>query len=302
MRTLIACRVGTATPRHEIAWFRRGILGKLASRGTASALGALSRIRDEVMDQMAFAHAESQARELFLRETWPKMSPQDLLRLAQRADSRIVQSAEHLLDVVIESLERFQQRLQGEIPLSEQMVELKPNPKRKSAGQDKRKRPKSAHQHKRLFRPRDELRLANLVANYLLDKLSPRGVIVNREVAIRLGERTDIHLNVPAESGRTDVEPGGLIIEVKGCWHDEVDSALKEQLVERYLKDNPNRAGLYLVIWFSTENWDPSDHRRSNVPRRSVEESRSFYKKQAEAEAQRTGRLVASCVLDATLR
>ena len=46
-----------------------------------------------------------------------------------------------------------------------------------------------------------------------------------------------------------------VIVEVKGCWHPELGTAIESQLAERYLKNNECQHGLYLVGWFSPEEY-----------------------------------------------
>jgi len=47
------------------------------------------------------------------------------------------------------------------------------------------------------------------------------------------------------------------VIEVKGCWHKEILTAMETQLLNRYLKESDCRHGLYLVGWFYCKKWDP---------------------------------------------
>jgi hypothetical protein len=83
------------------------------------------------------------------------------------------------------------------------------------------------------------------VKQHLEDDLRTQGVILNREVVIRRnrgatqGERTDIHIDavVPGTSGEK-LDVVSSIVEVKGCWHDKLWTAMKSQLVDRYLHEN----------------------------------------------------------------
>ncbi len=52
------------------------------------------------------------------------------------------------------------------------------------------------------------------------------------------------------------------MIEVKGCWHPEATTAMKTQLVERYLTGTGTTHGIFLVFWFASDKWDPGDRRR----------------------------------------
>ncbi len=75
-----------------------------------------------------------------------------------------------------------------------------------------------------------------------------REVQIRRGLGDNQGENTDVYVTLPA----TDTRPNlTVIIECKGCWHNELNSAMQTQLVDRYLADNQCRCGLYLVGWFS---------------------------------------------------
>jgi hypothetical protein len=108
-----------------------------------------------------------------------------------------------------------------------------------------------------MYKPKDENSFSDFVAVHLDEDLRQKGIIVNREVRIHRGERTDIHVNavvlIPQEGGYDSVS---VIIEVKGCWNLDHDHAMKTQLVDRYLRDNRCQHGLYLVGWFNCEQWD----------------------------------------------
>jgi hypothetical protein len=86
-----------------------------------------------------------------------------------------------------------------------------------------------------------------------------RDTVINREVQLHrrapsgLGERVDVLIETPRQ--QSDTDPPRVAIEVKGCWNDEVPSALEDQLADRYLPRLPGAAGLYLVAWFDPAHW-----------------------------------------------
>ena len=143
---------------------------------------------------------------------------------------------------------------------------------------------------------------------HLEEDLKQRGIIANREVQIRSGtggasgERTDIHVDAVWPVG-----PGGVydkisvIIETKGCWHPELETAMSTQLVERYLKDNQCQHGIYLVGWFNCPQWDPEDSRRKQAPKYDIEEARMRFKAQA-VEISKGAVRIKAFVIDAALR
>ena len=118
---------------------------------------------------------------------------------------------------------------------------------------------------------------SDYVTIHLREDLGRRGVIVNREVEIRngegsgKGERTDIHVDVSVQSSRGKVRDCvSSIIEVKGCWHTDLNTAMKTQLVDRYLRDNRCQHGLYLVGWFNCDQWDDEDYRKKRCQKAAL--------------------------------
>jgi hypothetical protein len=90
------------------------------------------------------------------------------------------------------------------------------------------------------------------------------------------------------------------VIEVKGCWHPRLHQAMKDQLVDQYLKHSGALHGLYLVGWFACDKWDDSDPRKNQQLGRNVEETKKRLKDQAE-QLSESGVTIRSHVLDAGL-
>jgi len=97
--------------------------------------------------------------------------------------------------------------------------------------------------------------LLRLVGQRVIADLRTRGVILNREVETRrswapdTGERTDIHVDAVSSSDRAYARVK-VIVETKGCWNAELDTAIETQLCDRYLKENDCNHGLYLMGWY----------------------------------------------------
>jgi hypothetical protein len=158
---------------------------------------------------------------------------------------RQVRSETELAEVVVESLRRLDEKLQGETPAAFDVWNTSP------------------------YRPKTENEFSNYVARHIRDDLKGRGVIIAREVEIRpsasprSGERTDIHVDVAV-----DVQGQGqtfsVIVESKGCWSRGLHSDMTDQLARRYLRDNATRTGIFLVGWFHCSIWDSADSRKSD--------------------------------------
>jgi hypothetical protein len=83
--------------------------------------------------------------------------------------------------VLIESLQRLEEKLQGETPAAQFLWD----------------------QDGGSYRPKDEKSFSDYVKIYLEDDLTVRGIIVNREVEIHRGERTDIHVDAVSPGAHT---------------------------------------------------------------------------------------------------
>ena len=231
---------GFVTARDHVRFFRTALIERLRQAGTREACTALRAVRDAHPEQPWLSEVLLQAQAAERRSSWSPPAPADLRRLFGDRRARFVSSAPQLLDVIRESLDRLAETLHGELPARTNLWD------EVRAG---------------VYRPKDEEHLSDTVARHLRGDLVDRGIIANREVQIRRrevpaaaggqpGERTDIRVDVatrPPAGG--DLEILTAIIEVKGCWHPEVATAMQTQLVDRYLRENRCQTGLYLVGW-----------------------------------------------------
>lgn len=274
-------------PKENTARFRDSLLQHLKGRGTFQACEAIRRIARELPKLTWLKWTLVEAQHIYRQRTWAPPKPKDILELAKNQQGRLVQSGEQLLEVLIESLQRLEQRLQGENSQAEALW----NP----VGKTK-------------WKPKDENWFSSYVEDHLERELIPKGVIVNREVVIRRstgnrrGERVDIQ--VDAVSKRPNGEEYDLIsvvIEVKGCWHDELNQAMKTQLIDRYLNDARCQHGLYLVGWFNCPQWSKSDYRKREAPRLDIETARKQFTDRAR-ELSQAGIRVNAFVMNTALR
>lgn len=190
-----------------------------------------------------------------------------------------MQNENQLVDVVIESLERLEEKLQGETPAAIYLWN--------KTGRN-------------LYRPKDENELSDFVKIHLDADLRDRGIIINREVEIRRGQETDIRVDAVAKRGQDTFDRITVIIEAKGCWHRELETAMGEQLLGRYMKENRCDHGLYLVGWFCSDKWDDEDYRKQDAPQCSLEEAQRRLNDQATQLSKGNVRIQAF-VLDVTI-
>jgi len=147
--------------------------------------------------------------------------------------------------------------------------------------------------------PKDESFLSDFVAEHLERDLRERHAIVNREPEVHRGNETDIRIDALLP-GRLGESPDRItvIVEVKGCWHRKLKTAMQTQLVEQYMRPNGIEDGLYLVGWFNCRKWN--DGRQKSAPNMSTEEAQEFFNQQA-AGLSGDGLNVRAFVLDAAI-
>jgi len=283
-------RVQIVGPDERFRRWKNYIPQRLQERGTPEACDALRKIIREFPEQKDQLQQRLLETEILARrKTWKPPQPEALLQLVSDQNKRLVQNGQQLLNVLIESLKRLELELQGETPGVRDLWD-KVNDK--------------------TFKPVDENAFSDYVKRFLdKDKdLKSRGIIVNREVELRRGygnepgERTDIHVDALLQRPNSETYDSiTVIIEVKGCWHSEVNTAMATQLVERYLKDNVCSYGLYLIGWFSCPQWDDQDSRKKKTQKISIDEARNKFDQQAK-KISLSGNVVRAYVLNTSLR
>jgi len=255
---------GIVTPHRHALWLRDSILNLLIGRGTREACREVSRVAKEFPQYTWLKHSMQRTDYNFRRTSWVPPLPRDVVSLANDSKRRYVENGRQLLHVVLDSLRNLDERLHGTPSEVEFLWDKKGTARA----------PK--------WMPKDEIGLSVYVERHLKDQLQRRGIVVNREVQIRREDRTDVNVDAVRTSGRDDeVETVSVIVEVKGCWHLKLQTAMRDQLVDRYLKDNPSPNGIYLVGWFDCAAWTPNDPRKRSVPAWSLEGAREFFARQA---------------------
>jgi hypothetical protein len=257
------------TPRERIGDFRDSVLVQLREYGTSQSCLEIQRLIQELPELLWLRETLIQAQTNMRRKTWQPLIPEDIFQLIFNKEKRLVQNGHQLLEVLIESLGRLELELQGETPAARDVWDYNKDTKS--------------------FKPIDENAFSDYVKRFLDRDLKSRGIVINREVELRRsyggnpGERTDIHIDAVLKQPNGQVYDSiTVIIEVKGCWHSDLETAMQNQLVERYLADNTYPYGLYLVGWFDCQQWDEKDSRKKKTPRWNIDEATRFFNQQAE--------------------
>ncbi len=281
--------------REAVAHFRDGVLRAIEERGTVGAVSAIRKIAGELPNLGWLRYTLVSAKHRMLRQSWLPPLPEEVLRLCAKPSSRLVRTASELQDVLLEVFEEIDQELQGETPAAPEVWNLP-----------------TSRTDKTPIRPKDENRFSDWLKLRLDAKFNGRGIVSLREVEIRRGEgvgdtrspgeRTDIHVTgLMPEASEGTFDTARVVVEVKGCWHSEVQTAMETQLVNRYLADNACQHGIYLVGWYMCGQWDDSDQRKSATPGWTIDQARQYLDQQASGLCT-SQRRIRAFVLNAALR
>jgi hypothetical protein len=225
----------SVTTRYNVQNIRDNCPSYLSGLGTHAAIGALHSICERFPDEDWLKHRMNQAKQVLRKTTLKALSPSELIAYTHRRNARLARSSSELMEAVLVSLQRLQEKLCGQTPLVPFLWDLSDNGK---SG-----------------RPKSEDRLTDFLKHHLEGDLP--NFVIDREVQIRnlkehgIGERTDLKIETKDQDGRSIA----VIIESKGCWNKELMTAMQSQLHGRYLKLAGDACGIYLVGWFVCERW-----------------------------------------------
>jgi len=200
---------------------------------------------------------------------WVPQRPEEILRLVRIADGSLIRHGDDLLEVVLASLARFQDRLQ------------------------------SHHLH-RVWAgdtPGREEYVSKEIVDWLTTDLPQ--VVVNREVEVnRWNDRVDIKIEALSPQA-TDEPPITLIIEVKRAHNREIPDSIRTQLIDQYLvpkRDAGWKHGIYLVAWFrSRGKWDEKQYLKSKTPSAAAKELARHCAKAEKTSATRIAPFLLDC-------
>lgn len=269
--------------RREWRNFGQGtLLTRLKVMGTPKACDAVRRIIEVLPCQHWIRWVLMEAQNNTRQKMWIPPQPKHILEMTANAENRIIQDGTQLLDVLIESLKRLETVLHDETS----RVQFLWNDDFLT------------HEHW----PKDETSLSDYVKSHFDDDIRKRGIAVNREVQIHRGQKTDLHIDAIVKNRSGEVHDLiKVIVEVKGCWNKELDTAMETQLVNIYLKDNVCQHGLYLIGWFKCNKWNrKKDRRKSSTPHISLSDARKKFTAQAES-LSIGGKIIRAFVVDTSL-
>jgi hypothetical protein len=102
-------------PTDMAAMLRDGILEHLKRRSNFAACGALRDIVENLPQYPGLRHQLEEAETLARAATWQTIAPREFLTLVRDRDKRLIENGEQLVEVVLESLDRLNSKLHGEL-------------------------------------------------------------------------------------------------------------------------------------------------------------------------------------------
>lgn len=236
-------RSGALGRRHFVAELRDSLVKILEERATPDAIATLRHIVDTFPDPPSLRYSLVAAEASALWSQWTATPWSQLAALTEATSARLVRSVGDLLDAVVAALDEVQQRLTGAVPESHLLWNTDS------------------------MTPKSEEEAIGYLRNRFHDLLVTRRVIVNSEVEVRRTNPTgrprqvDLQVDAVVDGLRLTVP-----IEVKGSWHEDVETALDAQLVDDYMADiGPH--GIYLVLWPDLVSWSGQESRRKRAAR-----------------------------------
>jgi hypothetical protein len=103
-----------AGPRDSAAHLRDGSLGCLVNMGTEAAVETLRNVLLKLPDRDWLAYRLLDAEQVMRRNTWSPLSPGDIIRVTETTRGVLIQSAQQLADILVETLRRYERELHGE--------------------------------------------------------------------------------------------------------------------------------------------------------------------------------------------
>ncbi len=224
-------------PTYNVRRTRSRVLERLADLGRTDALETLTAGRtdeDGKTIRWYLRHARSRAADLaFTRPT-----PHQLLNLLDRSDARLVRHSKDLQAVIIDQLHQIQHDLKH------------------GSWRDIW----NLH-HSHDDSPQREDDISDWIKRGLNAQFRQH-IVVDREVQVerrtQAGFGTRIDLTATAPTVGHPLRLCRVIIEAKMVNNTELDTAIQDQLIDRYLTPEGQTHGIYLVYWVSPDQRPPS--------------------------------------------
>ncbi len=247
------------------------LIHQLKTRGTLSAVENLEKLVIAYPEDRFLDYVLIEAKENMLRNTWLAIQPKELIDFSTNKHARLIYTNHQLLEVVIDSLKRYESELKSDLSEINNLW-------------NDNKTPKS------------ENHLTNNIAKHLRIELASKNIVINREVQIKTGS-SDLKIESSLNTDASQHTQLCLIIEVKGCWNPGLKINMSTQLAGKYLSVPKFDTGIYLVGWYLCDYWSKKDYRKKATPKWKIHHAHKYFEDQA-IKLSNGKNLIKSVVLD----
>ncbi len=227
-------------PGEAAPMFRSQLFNWLSERNDLEAMEAIIRLEKKWAPKYPWiTRFRIRAQQGFRRSRWAGLPPESIAKTLALVARRVIRSEQDAADGAAFAVEEFGRCLR--VGISSALEDLWNTPKKK--------RPT----------PKDEDTVSRKVCAAIADYFRGYAVTSHREVQIRRRLSSRSLKGAPGSEldVLVDVSPIGtsaqsritLPVEVKRAHNPEARTALREQLVERYMKELGAQSGLYVVAW-----------------------------------------------------
>lgn len=246
-------------------------------------LRSLRQIRERFPNDFYFDDLIKAAKYSELSQISPPYSLDQIKQIVDiKNNRRLVNSIKDLFDLTLDYLSKYQSFLTGvDTPRVEDLWNaIKTNKK------------------VTMLTPKEEEDFSDHLKSYLKFYFEEYKIAINREVQLnrglkeKEGARTDIWLDAFSSDSSRHWK---LCIEVKGSWNRTARTALKTQLIDKYMHNGGADAGIFLVGWFQSEHFKVSKAWKSELSAKEHLESQVV-------EAQKQYPLVKAVVINCEYR
>jgi hypothetical protein len=245
----------------RVSLLKSSILTHLAGLGSQAAVTSLQELVYKLPDTYGPKLALVDAKQALRDRLWIPAEPKQIKQLIMDQSKRLVKNEAELIDLLIEELRAMEKKLHGDPATVKYLWD-----KRGEA-----------------FAPKPEEYFSDWIKMHLDQNIKEKGVIAQREVQIRR-ERADVFVTaIKQDHLHGKYEELKVVIEVKCCWSDALETVMETQLVDRYLKKTEYGGGIFVVGWYYCDKWDKTDYKRGDAQRHWMGDPQTFFDQQAAA-------------------
>lgn len=269
------------------SYLKNAVLQHLQERGTLQSVSEVQRIKSTFPELTALNSVLLATQAKTRSQTWTRPRPQDILELTRNHHTRLVRRGDELTDLIYESLERIERKLQdnetlpvfglwNETPKSliRSIISALLKPLESSFPgflKTLKNFLKELDTNKILtdsYTPKNEESLSTTLKSYLDEEVKPLAIVINREVEINRGDYLDLRVDCNYKDANGNLlDRFSVIIEVKGTWNKQINTSMKSQLLDRYVSEISCQHGIYLIAWFNCDKWSNYDYRKQDAGR-----------------------------------